>query len=61
MGDLLMTQPYLLTGTLPTPSTRKRLPLRLRSNGDMGSQSAQYINPPGGADHLPLHSYADRK
>jgi hypothetical protein len=29
----LMTQPYPLTGTLPTPSTRKRLPLRLRSNG----------------------------
>src|SRR5271166_3406536 len=28
-----MTQPYPLTGTLPTPSTRKRLPLRLRSNG----------------------------
>ena len=33
----LMTQPYPLTGTLPTPSTRKRLPLRLRSNGLVGS------------------------
>jgi len=28
-----MTQPYPLTDTLPTPSTRKRLPQRLRSNG----------------------------
>src|ERR1019366_10457192 len=37
IGDLLMTQPYPLTGTLPTPSTRKRLPLRLRSNGLVGS------------------------
>jgi len=33
-----MTQPYLLTGTLPTPSTRKRLPLRLRSNGCIESE-----------------------
>jgi hypothetical protein len=32
-----MTQPYPLTGTLPTPSTRKRLPLRLRSNGLLGT------------------------
>ena len=32
-----MTQPYPLTRTLPTPSTRKRLPLRLRSNGLIGS------------------------
>src|SRR5450631_97590 len=32
-----MTQPYPLTVTLPTPSTRKRLPLRLRSNGLLGS------------------------
>jgi len=32
-----MTQPYPLTGTLPTPSTRKRLPLRLRSNGLRGA------------------------
>jgi len=33
-----MTQPYPLTGTLPTPDTRKRLPLRLRSNGLGGNQ-----------------------
>ena len=31
-----MTQPYPLTSTLPTPSTRKRLPLRLRSNALIG-------------------------
>src|SRR5712692_7318512 len=36
-----MTQPYPLTGTLPTPSTRKRLPLRLRSNGLRGSAPDQ--------------------
>jgi len=33
-----MTQPYPLTGTLPTPSTRMRLPLRLRSNGLVGDR-----------------------
>src|ERR1700728_1116910 len=37
-----MIQPYPLTGTLPTPSTRKRLPLRLRSNGLRGSRRPQF-------------------
>ena len=32
-----MTQPYPLTGTLLIPGTRMRLPLRLRSNGLLGS------------------------
>jgi len=34
-----MTQPYPLTATLLTPSTRKRLPQRLRSNGLVGSDN----------------------
>ena len=37
-----MTQTYPLTATLPTPSTRKRLPLRLRSNGQLGNQRPNY-------------------
>src|SRR5580658_386431 len=37
-----MIQPYPLTGTLPTPSTRKRLPLRFRSNGLRGRRRPQF-------------------
>jgi len=40
-----MTQPYPLTGTLPTPDTRKRLPLRLRSNGLPGDQEINGRSP----------------
>jgi hypothetical protein len=42
-----MTQPYPLTGTLPTPDTRKRLPLRLRSNGLLGSSQGPPIGVTG--------------
>jgi hypothetical protein len=38
-----MTQPYLLTGTLLTPNTRKRLPLRLRSNRLVGSSRSRAL------------------
>jgi hypothetical protein len=51
-----MTQPYPLTGTLPTPSTRKRLPLRLRSNGLLGSEGRDCGRMVADSSHNPVVS-----
>ncbi len=55
-----MTQPYPLTGTLLTPSTRKRLPQRLRSNALVSTNGSLPASRVLGTDPLGAHLDYDR-